>query len=137
MNPYLEQPAVWHDFHERFCTVTAEMITMQVRLRYIVKIDERVYVHELPEGSLRFLGRADVGVKPVEGIEARSGGTLMLAAPASVRLPAVDLERLSFVEIRDRDADRVVTVIELLEPGEQATRSQPRTISWQAGRVAQ
>ncbi len=33
-----------------------------------------------------------------------------------VRLPAVDRERLSFLEIRDRDGWQLVTVIELLSP---------------------
>lgn len=32
------------------------------------------------------------------------------------RLPAVDVERLSFIEIRDRDGWQLVTVIELLSP---------------------
>ena len=38
---------------------------------------------------------------------------------ARVRLPAVDRERLSYVEIRDRRDRELVTVIELLSPGEQ------------------
>jgi hypothetical protein len=37
-------------------------------------------------------------------------------APATVRLPPVDTERLSFIEIRDRDDWQLVTVIELLSP---------------------
>lgn len=114
MNPYLEQESVWHDFHERFCPVAAEMLTAQVRPHYIVKIDEHVYIHELPAETRRFLGRADVAVTRSPAT-ADSGSTAqVLTAPARVRLPAVDIERLSFVEIEDRESRQLVTAIELL-----------------------
>src|SRR5262249_55405960 len=46
-----------------------------------------------------------------------TGGTATLAAPTWVTLPAtVDQEALSFLEIRDREDRRLVTVIELLSP---------------------
>jgi hypothetical protein len=116
MNPYLEQERVWHDFHERFLPTAAEAIGAQVDPRYIVKIDEHVYIHELPEGSRQFLGRADIAVtRSPEGGGPRPVAAV-LEAPAQVRLPRVDIERLSYVEIRDRDDWRLVTVIELLSP---------------------
>jgi hypothetical protein len=59
MNPYLEQDDAWHDFHERFCPLAAELLTAQVRPDYIVKIDEHVYIHELAEEILR-LSRIEV-----------------------------------------------------------------------------
>ncbi|REJ95816.1 MAG: DUF4058 family protein, partial [Planctomycetota bacterium] len=40
MNPYLEQPDVWHDFHERFCPAVSDALVPQTRPAYIVKIDE-------------------------------------------------------------------------------------------------
>jgi hypothetical protein len=81
MNPYLEQPRVWHDFHERFLPAIADHLAGQAEPRYVVKIDEHV-----------------------------------LEAPCEVLLPDVDVERLSYVEIRDRDSWTLVTVIELLSP---------------------
>ena len=65
MNPYLEQEDAWHDFHERFMPAAAEVLSAQVDPRYIVKIDEHVYVHEMAPDSRRFLGRADVTVATV------------------------------------------------------------------------
>lgn len=62
MNPYLEQEEAWHDFHERFMPTAAEVLGQQVDPRYIVKIDERLYVHELPAGGPQFLVRSDVSV---------------------------------------------------------------------------
>jgi hypothetical protein len=115
MNPYLEQEAVWHDFHERFCPAAAEFLTVQIRPHFIAKIDEHVYIHELPDEARRFIGRADVTVaQPRPRVGTTSTATL--EAPARVQLPAVDIERLSFLEIRDRQTQRIVTIIELLSP---------------------
>ena len=120
MNPYLEQDDAWHDFHERFIPFVATLLGGQLRPRYIVKIDEHIFVHELPAESRRWVGRADVSVargsEQTVGQQAAATGTGLLEAPARVRLPAVDRERLSYVEIRDRRDRELVTVVELLSP---------------------
>ncbi len=89
MNPYLEQDDAWHDFHERFIPLAADVLGAQVRPNYIVKIDEHVYVHELP--------------------------------PDPLLLPAIDIERVAFAEIRDRRSRELVTVLELLSPSNKRT----------------
>ena len=65
-------------------------------------------------------GSADVSLAsvPHEAADEPASGTVtgLLEAPARVRLPAVDRERLSFVEIRDRRNRELVTVVELLSP---------------------
>lgn len=114
MNPFLERRTVWHDFHERFCTVAAESITSQVRPDYVVKIDEHVFVHEVAPGSGGLVGRGDITIAAT-GTEIPSA-VATIQAPAQVTLPAVDRESLSFIEIRDRDTNRVVSIIELLSP---------------------
>ena len=120
MNPFLEQEDAWHDFHERFIPFVATVVGSQLRPRYIVKIDEHIYVHELPAESRRWVGRADLSVgrrSPETAHEPTLGAlTSLLEAPARVRLPAVDRERLSYVEIRDRRDRELVTVVELLSP---------------------
>lgn len=60
MNPYLEQIDVWHDFHQRFVTRLGDAISLQIRPKYITKIDDNVYLHELDADSRRLLGRPDV-----------------------------------------------------------------------------
>ncbi|HEX5273304.1 MAG TPA: DUF4058 family protein [Gemmataceae bacterium] len=104
MNPYLEQDRAWNDFHDSFIPAARDALAAQVGPHFIAKINEHLFIHEMPDEPPRFLGRSDVGV-------ARSS-----LAPARVRLPAVDRERVSFLEIRDRDGWELVTVIELLSP---------------------
>lgn len=118
MNPYLEQEDAWHDFHESFMPRVRDVIIAQVDPRYIVKIDEHVFIHEFSAEERRFLGRADISVAAGDG--RGSGQTqaaiAVLEAPAQGYLPAVDIERLAFLEIRDRRNRQLVTVIELLSP---------------------
>lgn len=116
MNPFLEQDDAWHDFHERFMPMVADLLVPQVRPNYIVKIDEHIYVHELPAEARRFLGRADLAVGRSDAPGGPVHGVGVIEAPAQIRLPAVDVERLAFVEVRDRRSRELVTVVELLSP---------------------
>ena len=119
MNPYLEQDDVWLDFHDSFIPVLRELIAPQVRPKYLVKLEERIYVHEVADEERYFLGRSDVSV--AVGRSKASAGTsasaALLDAPQEGLLPAItDTERQSYIEIRDRDSRELITVVELLSP---------------------
>jgi hypothetical protein len=119
MNPYLEHEDAWHNFHEQFPDRVVEVLEPQVGPNYFLKVDEHVYIHELPDNQRRFLGRADAALsrKPDRGETQEAGSsTATIRAPRHVLLPAVDKIGLSYVEIRDRRSRRLVTVIELLSP---------------------
>lgn len=117
MNPYLEQEDAWHNYHEQLCTACLEALVPQVRPKYIVKLDEHLFIHELAADQRQLIGRADVAIKfqaPAPAVGAMAG---VVQAPAYGRVPlAVDIERQSFVQILDRQSRRVVTAIELLSP---------------------
>jgi hypothetical protein len=116
INPYLEHEDVWHDFHERFLPHLAEVIGGQLADRYILKIDEHLFIHEPPAERRTFLGRGDVLVATRQPPSPHVSASASMKAPTEVTLPSVDVERLSFLEIRDRRDRRLVTVIELLSP---------------------
>ena len=123
MNPYLEQEDAWHNFHGQFCTYCLEVLVPQVRPAYLVKSDEHVYIHELSAEERRFLGRGDVTVAR-SGITATATGaaTTITPAPTYARVPtATDVERHSYLEIRDRRTRELITVIELLSPSNKQT----------------
>jgi hypothetical protein len=94
----------------------AELLTSQVRPHYIVKIDEHIYIHEIPSESRTLVGQSDIEVARLSGNGGPSATTGVLEPPAQVRLPSVDLERVSFVEVRDRAHRQLITVIEFLSP---------------------
>jgi hypothetical protein len=117
MNPYLEQASVWHDFHERFLPVSAEILGAQVLPRYFVKIDHHLYVHEVVEESRRLIGRGDLYVAGLTPQGTSAAVAPVLEAPAEVTaVPMVDFERTPYLEVRDRESRAVVTVVEFLSP---------------------
>lgn len=116
MNPYLEQNDTWEDFHHDFITRTREIISQQVGPNYLVKIEVRLYLHELSVEERRYFGRADVGVIAPAAAKTSAAATSLATAPVRLTLPAVDVERHSSLEIRDRRNRRLVTVLELLSP---------------------
>lgn len=124
MDPYLEREEIWHDFHERFIPYAAAMLTPQVRPNYIVKLDEHVFIRELPAEERRLIGRSDVSLSQRSGSTATAApAPSRTSAPMYVNVPAlaVDEERLSMIEIRDRESLELVTVIELLSPSNKTT----------------
>ncbi len=116
MNPYFEQAGVWQDFHTEFLTVLRRQLAPQMASNYIVQLEEHVYIHDLPPEPRRRIGRADVSVSRTDSSTAGQGALELLEAPAEVHLPAQDVERVPFLEVRDRRGRELVTVIELLSP---------------------
>lgn len=116
MNPFLERSTVWHDFHERFLILGAGVIGAQVRPNFIVKIDEQLYVREVAGEPRRLAGRADLGIAPTRSAAVPAEGIALIEAPARIVVPAVDIEREAYLEIRDRASMELVAVLELLSP---------------------
>jgi hypothetical protein len=104
MNPYLEQDDVSRDFHKSFLARMAQMIAAELAAHYYVKITEQIYLRE-PSSDQPVL----VNHKAAPRVERQT-------PPFLVTLPTVDIERSSFLEIRDKRNRSVVTVIELLSP---------------------
>lgn len=117
MNPYLEQPGAWHDFHQNVILVMRRMLAPQIRPNYIAKVDTDLYIHESSADERRLFGRADVSVSPGEETSGDASTAATIAAPAQARLPAiVDEVEDNYIEIWDRDSRELITVVELLSP---------------------
>ncbi|WP_165226753.1 DUF4058 family protein [Aquisphaera insulae] len=116
MNPYLERDDVWPDFHHRFLDRIAEAIADQIDPRYLVKIEEHLYVQDSPGLPHRAGPRADIGVERAERGEGPAAGLAVLEAPTRITIPWPDVETQAYLEIRDRSSRGLVTVLELLSP---------------------
>jgi hypothetical protein len=116
MNPYLERPGVWNDFHLTLIPILRELLLPQVRPAYFIKLDEHLYIHEPSGDDHRLAGRGDLNVTREPATDRLSAATAVIEAPVRGRVPVPDYERQPFLEIRDRDNEEVVTVIELLSP---------------------
>ena len=118
MNPYLEQPAAWQDFHQAFITHIREALAAQIRPGFFVKIEESVFIHE-PDAN----ERGKMFARPDVSVFERDGGGVAVAEPRTnslaariAQLPDVEIEKHSYVEIRDRHSRGLVTLIEVLSP---------------------
>lgn len=126
MDPYLESPAHWPDFHFRFISALADAINARVPDRYVARINEHVMaitptVWEEDEGSVYV---PDVTLLSSPYTE-QSGGELdgADASAAAVQTPVV-MENVRYAEdhteayvqlVRLPDM-AVITVFELLSP---------------------
>lgn len=119
MDPFLEE-AEWEDFHPELITDIRAVLAPQVRPRYVVRVERRVYLEHVPEAPSH-VARPDVLVLQRERgrpAAAGAGDTAVAVATPSVELtlPVPEERRETFLTIRDRETMEVVTVIELLSP---------------------
>jgi hypothetical protein len=118
MDPFIEGQS-WQDFHTTFLTVIREMLTPRVRPRYIVKVQQHVYLaygEKSPDRAIE----PDLSVlRGDQGPPAGSGnleGTTATMMPAIHTVPLPRRYRQTFLTIRSRESQEVVTVLELLSP---------------------
>ncbi len=116
MNPYLESPGIWHGFHQRFVPAIANQLTAQLRPHYIVLLEEQIYLHEIEDETYSPAGRADVALGKAGAGGDRPAAATIEAPVTGLLTDVFDEERLSYIEIRDRENRDLVTVIELLSP---------------------
>jgi Protein of unknown function (DUF4058) len=116
MNPYFEHADHWLDFHTEFLTALRRLLVPQVLPKYIVQLEEYIYIHDRPLEPRRRLGTADLSVVEPEGRQVDHGALGLMEAPAEIWLPEQDIEKVPYLEVRDRQGRDLVTVIELLSP---------------------
>ena len=118
MNPYLEQSELWQDFHLEFLPAMRRYLVAQVGPNYIIKLEEHLYIHDLPPEPRIRIERSNVSVGRPESEQSELAGifTGVVEAQARVETPEQDVERVPFLEIRDRIGRELVTVVEFLSP---------------------
>jgi hypothetical protein len=116
MNPFLEQSDAWEDFHLNYISRLQEALCAVVSDDYIVKVETRIYVHELSEDERKSTAKADVSVSGGPSQSATRATAIIAGPPIRILYPTVDTERYTWIEIRDKRDRHVVTAIELLSP---------------------
>src|SRR5437870_3688456 len=99
MNPYLEQNDTWQDFHNSFLIHARDSLASEVGPNYLVKVEVRLVVHEIPEDERRFAGVADVGVTAAPSQRPEGTAAAVIDAPMVLKLPQFETERHVFLEI--------------------------------------
>lgn len=119
MNPYLEQPALWHQVYNRLIVAIADALTPQIAPTYRVSIEERVYT-SIEDGLL--VGVADIAVANTStpSTPLSSSPThpsiATVTKPISIQLPMPEEVTERFLEVKLTQSGDIVAVIEILSP---------------------
>lgn len=119
MNPYLEQPIFWSEFHSRLIVAIADALAPSLLPRYYVGVETRTYQDEADETLL--IGIPDAIVLSAGGqsqpqTQASSTAVATKTRPQSVILPTSIEIKQRYLAIREAGSDAVITVLEVLSP---------------------
>ena len=136
MDPFIESQS-WKGFHSRFVNVLGELLVPQVRPRYVVEIEDDVYVFtdsdDPPEKFEPDVYVADArGESSTQTVVRTASATV---TPAVLHLPVPRRRRQRYLVIKDRASHEVVTVIELLSPTNKAHKQGRRLYLKKRGRL--
>jgi hypothetical protein len=129
MDPFVEMQE-WSDFHATYMTVLRELLTPQVRPRYVVRVERRLYLERPFEEPDQVI--PDVAILERRGFPGSSAGTALLhetapaIAPVECLLPETVEHHEYYLVLRDRQTLRIVTLIELLSPTNKRPGSEGR-----------
>jgi len=127
MDPYLEDPGLWPDVHHRLISVASELLQDRVSPKYIVRVEERVYL-SLPDDEANLQRIPDLQVilspkhsgSPLESVTSSSVAVLERPQPIEVPVEVNDPVHEARLNIISRDDRSVVAVIEVLSPSNKA-----------------
>jgi hypothetical protein len=117
MDPYLEHPAVWPDFHAEFISCLRHQLRQRLPRNYDARINERISLFDM-EGELvrTFVPDAFV-VEKANGDESPAKGpSTAVLEPVTLPLVIVHESCETFIEIYHRPERSLIGIIELLSP---------------------
>jgi hypothetical protein len=118
MNPYLEHPELWSGVHLLLIADLTNSLAPQLRPKYRVSIEVRVYETTGEQGLL--VGIPDLTVKRPLSTSQPTSTNVITAEPSTqpltVILPIPEIIRQGYLEVREVVTGEVVTVIEILSP---------------------
>ncbi|MBI3177091.1 MAG: DUF4058 family protein [Chloroflexi bacterium] len=119
MDPYIEQPAVWPDFHSDLAGEIRARLNPHLRPRYFATTEITIIYENAVTGK-RHQGRPDVGVHSLKetqlAYEAAPAAGIGAPEPVESRVVPDDPLKFYSVEIRTASERKLVTSIEILSP---------------------
>ncbi len=115
MDPYIETPEIWRDFHSDFAGEVRARLNARLRPRYYAALEVSI-TYESVEVDAPRIGRPDVGVLASETPGSAPSPVALAPAPVESRVPVRLPLKLFTVEVRAAGEHRLVTSIEILSP---------------------
>ena len=119
MDPYLETPDLWPDVHHELISQMRTALNPALRPRYMARVELRVYVSDEDDAGREFR----IPDVRIEKAPKRKGmkkelrmETVAVAEPLTIPLLLNEEIKEARVEIRQRESNTLVAVIEVLSP---------------------
>ncbi len=116
MDPYLEDPAFWRDFHQTFVGCWREAIADQLPDHYEARLDETVNLVHMDEAAKTIYPDVSVTRKRRAAPARSKGSAVLLLEPVTIPHEYLDEERQGLIKILRRPDRRLIAVLELLSP---------------------
>ncbi|MBI4602622.1 MAG: DUF4058 family protein [Planctomycetes bacterium] len=116
MDPYLEDPLIWEDFHAALAYEIRAQITPRLRPRYFAALIPRVTYEEVYIETTRGVAKPDVSVIRTSDRRLEAGAVAIAPAPMTGTVPQQVPINMVSVEIKEVGSGRLVTAIEILSP---------------------
>lgn len=117
MDPYLEDPAFWADFHSTFLICWREAIEDALPGGYDAQIGESVNLIQMSPEVIKLI-YPDIAVTKEPGRTRRrsNGGGTMLLEPVTIPHEFVEEVRQTRIEVIHRQDRQLIAVLEMLSP---------------------
>jgi hypothetical protein len=116
MDPYLEDPSIWEDFHADLASEIRAQLTPRLRPRYFAALVPRVTYEEVFIEATAHVTKPDVSVVRASDRTLEGGSVAIAPAPMTGTVAQQVPITMVSVEIREVGTARLVTAIEILSP---------------------
>jgi hypothetical protein len=117
MDPYLESPSLWPDVHSSLMTIFREQLTPLLVPKYVAELNTQIVIDSFGDDPPEIESALpDVTITQPKIIRETGAGPLAAAPPLVMRVPMPIPARLVTIYIRQREGEKLVTVIELVSP---------------------
>ncbi|MFH7029673.1 MAG: DUF4058 family protein [Heteroscytonema crispum UTEX LB 1556] len=106
MNPYLENPELWSEFHSRVIVAIADALDDRLSRDYHVAVEKRVYLSESGESVL--VGIPDVSVTATVANTTPATTVAAVVQPLNIEIPMVEEVQERFLEIPEGATGSVI-----------------------------
>jgi Protein of unknown function (DUF4058) len=119
MDPYLETPDLWPDVHHRLISEIQGTLNPLLRPHYVARVELRVYISDEDDPGREVIIpdlRVEQGPKRKGAKQPKRPAAVAVAEPILIPLLLDDEIEEARLEIRHRESNALVTIIEVLSP---------------------
>jgi hypothetical protein len=122
MDPYLESPDIWPDVHHELISGIRNALTPRLRPHYVARVELRVYVTDQDDPGIEvIIPDIRIETSPETGtkkVKPSNGMAIAIAEPEIIPFLVDDEIEIkeARLEIRHRESDSLVGIIEVMSP---------------------